>query len=888
MGHSRRLKWRAALAKNTFLPEMPDGGCVRARIIIHIDANFNRLRFLLLPETAKKWSMISLPIDSVLPDIAAALVQASGLVLQAPPGAGKTTRVPLFLLDQPWLADRRVVMLEPRRLAARAAAARMAETLGEAVGETVGYRIRLESKVGPKTRVEVVTEGILTRMLQDDPSLPGVGAVIFDEFHERSLNADLGLALALESQQALRDDLKLVVMSATLDGGPVAALMGGVPMVSSQGRAWPVETRFLTRPDPRRLPEAVAGAVRQALAEATGDVLVFLPGAGEIRRVLSALDGVDAAVLPLYGDLSQADQDRAIRPLPGGGRKVVLATAIAETSLTIDGVRVVVDGGLMRLPRFDPSSGMTRLVTQTVSRASADQRRGRAGRQGPGLCLRLWSEAEDRALAAFTPPEIAEADLAPLALDLAQWGVHDAETLAWLTPPPAAALAQARELLAELGAVGATGAITAHGRAMNRLAMHPRLAHMVLRARDLGLGGLACDVAAILSEKDVLRAERGGRDGDIRLRLEALRGADRLDPRHGLAVDRGAVARARQSAKDWRRRLGLKAGDQDGDSRDCGVVLAFAYPDRIGKRRPGGEPRYALSGGRGAFFQEHEPLAAEDWLVAAELDGDRREARIFLAAPITRADIDEHFAADIRTEDKVGWDKRDEVVVAARRTCLFNLVLDERRLGTVPGPELVAAMADGVRQMGLDCLPWTDELRRFCRRVAFVRAHDPDGGWPDLSAPALLDGVEDWLAPYLSGITRRAHLTRLDLNAALRGLLDWQASKRLDAMAPTHVTVPSGSRVPIDYDGDEPVLAVRLQEMFGCADTPRILGGTVPLLLHLLSPARRPVQVTRDLASFWANAYRAVKADLKGQYPKHWWPDDPMQAEPTSRAKPRK
>lgn len=832
--------------------------------------------------------MTALPIDSVLPELAQVLSRSPGLVLQAPPGAGKTTRVPLFLLDQPWLGTGRVIMLEPRRLAARAAAARMAETLGQEVGRTVGYRVRLDSKVGPDTRVEVVTEGILTRMLQDDPSLPGVGVVIFDEFHERSLNADLGLALCLESQAALRDDLKLVVMSATLDGEPVARLMGDVPVVSSQGRAWPVETFHLSRPEPRRFVEAMAGAIRQALEKSAGDILAFLPGSGEIRRVMAALDGIAAQVLPLYGDLSQADQDRAIRPLPGGGRKVVLATSIAETSLTIDGVRVVVDGGQMRLPRFDPSSGMTRLVTVPVSRASADQRRGRAGRQGPGTCWRLWSEAEDRALAAFTAPEIAEADLASLALDLAQWGVRDADALAWLTPPPAAALAQARELLAELGAVDDDGALTPHGRAMNRLAMHPRLAHMVLRAQDLDLGGLACDIAAILSERDVLRAERGGRDSDIRLRLDALRGADRLDPRHGLAVDRGALARARQSAKDWRRRVGLRVGEQDGESRDCGLVLAFAYPDRIAKRRPGGEPRFALSGGRGAFFQDHEPLAAEDWLVAAELDGDRREARIFLAAPLTRAEIDEFFADAIRTQDVVLWDKREEAVAAVRRVSLFNLVLEEKRQDKPAAEALVAAMVEGVRQMGLDVLPWSDELRKFRARVLFAHDRDPQGGWPDLSDQALLDGLEDWLAPYLTGITRRGHLTRLDLSAALRGLLDWQMGKKLDDWVPTHVTVPSGSRVPIDYAAEEPVLAVRLQEMFGCADTPRIMGGTLPLLLHLLSPARRPVQVTRDLASFWANAYHAVKADLKGQYPKHWWPDDPMQAEPTARAKPRR
>ncbi|OAN48435.1 ATP-dependent helicase HrpB [Magnetospirillum moscoviense] len=832
--------------------------------------------------------MDSLPIDAVLPAIRSALEGSSGLVLQAPPGAGKTTGVPLALLDAAWLAGGKIVMLEPRRLAARAAAARMAQTLGESVGQTVGYRIRQDSKVGPATRIEVVTEGILTRMLQDDAGLPGIGLVIFDEFHERSLNADLGLALCLEAQGALRDDLKLLVMSATLDGGPVAQLMGGVPLVTSEGRAFPVQTRFLARPEPRKLPDAMAAAIRRALAEDDGDLLAFLPGSGEIRRT-EALLAADPAlagmvVAPLYGDLDAQAQDRAIRRDGDGRRKVVLATAIAETSLTIDGVAIVIDGGQMRVPRFDASTGMTRLVTLPVSRAAADQRRGRAGRQGPGVCWRLWSEAEDRALVAFTAPEIADADLAPLALDLAQWGIIDAGQLAWLEPPPASALAQGRELLAELGAIDKDGRITAHGRAMNRLAMHPRLAHMVMVAKDQGLGGLACDLAALLSERDIVRPGREARDSDMRLRLDLLKGG-----REGAhMVDRGGLARVRQTAKDWRRRLGIRAGEDDGGQADCGPVLALAYPDRIAKRRPGGEPRYALSSGGGAHFAQYESLAAEDWLVAAETDGDRREARIFLAAPLTLADIETQFEGAIRTVDEVGWDRRDEVVVARRARKLFALTLDDRKLTQVPSDRLVQAMAEGIRAMGLESLPWTDELQKYRARIAFLRAHRPDDGWPDLSDQALLEGLETWLAPYLSGITRRAHLARLDLAQALRDMLEWEQSRRLDDVAPTHVTVPSGSRVPIDYSGEIPVLAVRLQEMFGCADTPRIAGGAVPLLLHLLSPARRPVQVTRDLASFWANTYHAVKADLKGQYPKHWWPDDPMQAEPTARAKPRK
>ena len=833
--------------------------------------------------------MSPLPIDIVLSDVRCVLADSAGLVLQAPPGAGKTTGVPLALLGEDWLAWRKVLMLEPRRLAARAAACRMAEMLGQNVGETVGYRVRLESRVGPNTRIEVVTEGILTRMLQDDPELTGIGAVIFDEFHERSLNADLGLALCLEARAALRDDLRLVVMSATLDGGPVAKLMGDVPVITSEGRAFPVETRFLSRPESRRLPDAMAAAITNALEEdGEGDVLVFLPGAGEIRRVESLLNLPGVVVTPLYGDLPAEAQDRALRPRSDGKRKVVLATAIAETSLTIEGVRIVIDGGFMRVPRFDASTGMTRLVTLPVSRASADQRRGRAGRLGPGICWRLWSEAEDRALVAFTSPEIMEADLAPLALDLAQWGARDASALAWLDTPPEAALANARHLLMGLGALDQDGGVTAHGRAMARLPMHPRLAHMVLKARELTLGGLACDLAALLSERDILKAGRGCRDGDVRLRIYALRTGENYDSQHGLTVDRGALARVRQSAKDWRRRVGVRPGQEEGQANDAGIVLAFAYPDRIARRRPGGDPRYALAQGSGALFADPEPLAAEEWLVAAELDGDRREARIYLAAPLTRADIDEHFDSAIITTEMIEWDSREDVVLARRRRMLDRLVLDDQRLDRPDPAKVNAAMARGVRAMGLACLPWSDDLQRLRDRIAFLARVEPEGAWPDLSDAALLADVESWLAPYLGGLMRRAHLTRVDMNAAITGMLDWEKRKRLDDHAPTHLTVPSGSRVPLDYSGDVPVLAVRLQEMFGCAQTPRVANGRIPVLLHLLSPARRPVQVTQDLASFWANTYKAVKADLRGQYPKHWWPDDPMQAEPTARIKPRK
>jgi ATP-dependent helicase HrpB len=821
---------------------------------------------------------LTLPIEAALPSLRAALQAGPNAVLQAPPGAGKTTLVPLALLDTDWLDGRKIIMLEPRRLATRAAARRMATTLGEAVGETVGYRIRQDSKIGKDTRVEVVTEGILTRMIQDDPGLDGVGLVIFDEFHERNLNADLGLAFCLEAQASLRSDLRLLVMSATLDGGPIARLLGEAPLITSEGRAYPVDVRWLDREASQRFEDAVASLIRRALTEEQdGDLLVFLPGQGEIRRVQTRLDdiGPDILIAPLYGDLPQEAQDAALLPR-AGRRKVVLATAIAETSLTIEGIRVVIDGGQMRVPRFDPNGGMTRLLTIPVSKASAEQRRGRAGRLGPGVCYRLWTEAAHRALPAFSTAEMSDADLAPLVLELARWGVTDPSTLSWLDPPPPAAVAQARDLLLRLDALDDGGRITPHGRAMARLPLHPRLAHMVLRAKSLDLGVLACDLAALLSERDILR---NAQDADLRLRLEALR-----DPR-GQAVDRGGLQRCREAARLMRRQLGL--GPAETSVEDAGLVLAFAYPDRLAQRRGGDALHYHLSNGRGAFFRQPEPLATFDMLAIAELDGDRRDARIFLAAPLALAEIETHFAEHIVTTETVRWDSREQIVAARRQRRLDELVLDDSRLAT-PAPETVmAAMLQGIREMGLDCLPWTSSARSLQARLTFL--HRTEGAaWPDCSNEALLETLDAWLAPWLDGVSRRSHLARLDMAAALDALLSWEAKKSLDHHAPTHITVPSGSHVAIDYQsGEQPVLAVRLQEMFGLADTPMIAGGRTKLTLHLLSPARRPVQVTQDLASFWANTYKQVKADLKSRYPKHYWPDDPMQAEPTARAKPR-
>lgn len=872
-------------------------------------------------------SFPDLPIDGVLPALLQALDGGRNAVLQAPPGAGKTTRVPLALLDAPWLGDGRIIVLEPRRLAARAAARRMATLLGEEVGATVGYRVRLDSRVGPDSRIVVVTDGVFTRMIQDDPSLPGVGAVLFDEIHERSLEVDLGLALALEAQDALRDDLRLVAMSATLDGAALARLMGDAPIVTSAGRAHPVETRYLggvpagraagqraAGAAPPGLGDAVAAAVRRALDDAAGDdtvgddaagdVLVFLPGAREIRRTRQALEesGLPGAIdlHVLHGDAPLAEQEAAIRPAPAGRRKVVLATAIAETSLTIEGVTAIVDSGYGRAPRFDPASGMSRLVTLRVSQAAAEQRRGRAGRLGPGICYRLWSEAEQRALLPRAQPEILAVDLAPLALELAQWGAADAAALRWLDAPPQAALAQARDLLRELGALDGDGAVTGHGRRMAAFGLHPRLAHMVLRGHELGHGRLACRIAALLGERDILRP--GGRAGerrevDLRLRLALLSGAA-----DEMTADRGALRRVRQLAAQWERRSGeRRLGERHlGERRSgfravpaapegpatVGLLLALAYPDRIAQRRAksagDGAIQFLLSNGRGASLPADDPLATADYLVAAELDGDRREARMFLAAPVEPADLEAVFAARLETAAFIAWDSRTQAILARRQRRLGALALGDEALERPDPDQVRAALLSGIRSEGLAILPWSEASQSLRARIAFLRrVEGARAGWPDLSDAALLAGLETWLAPYLDGITRRSQLRGIDLAAALEAMLDWPLRRRLDEAAPTHLTVPSGSRIRLDYSEEEqPVLAVRLQEMFGCRTTPTLAGGRVPVLLHLLSPAGRPVQVTADLSSFWADGYRAVRADLRGRYPKHFWPEDPLTASP--------
>lgn len=825
--------------------------------------------------------MSELPINAVLPELCAALARTPRAVLEAPPGAGKTTRVPLALLDEPWLAGRKIIMLEPRRLAARSAARFMARQLNEEVGHTVGYRIRLESRVSATTRIEVVTEGILTRLLQDDPELAGYGLVIFDEFHERNLHADLGLALSLEIQQALRSELRVLVMSATLDGTRIAQLLHDAPRIISAGRSFPVDVRYVPPSRDTRLENHVASTVRRVLREETGSVLVFLPGAGEIRRTANLLAEhlpADTQLAPLYGDLPGAEQDRAIAPAPAGMRKVVLATAIAETSLTIEGVRVVIDGGLMRTARFDPRAGMTRLVTGRVARANAEQRTGRAGRLEPGMCYRLWPAGE--VLAPHAAAEILQADLAPLALELARWGVSDPTNLIWLDAPPSAAYAQARDLLHQLAALDAAGKITAHGRALAELPLHPRLAHMLLAAGPAERG-TACDLAALLGERDILRRGAAAPEADLRLRLAALRGLA-----FGAAeIDSGRARRVRAQADDLRRRQRVDNSPPLLDA--TGRLLALAYPDRIAQARPGQPGRFLLANGRGAWLSEQDPLAREPWLAVAELDGDAREARIFQSVPLAQTEL-ETLAADlIETREVVDWDASQAAVVARRERRYGALALTQARLAHPDPAAVTAALLDGIRQQGLACLPWGAATRQWQARVLFLRRTLGEG-WPDVGDARLLASLEAWLAPYLVGMNRLAHLQTLNLRQALAGLLAYPQQRELDMLAPSQHTVPSGSRVNLDYAQDPPVLAVRLQELFGCTDTPRLAGGRVAVMLHLLSPARRPVQVTRDLAGFWRGAYHEVKKELRGRYPKHHWPDDPLTAAPTARAKPRK
>ena len=839
--------------------------------------------------------MTALPIQSVLAQVRNVLREERHAVLVAPPGAGKTTVVPLALLNQPWLHGQRIIMLEPRRLAARAAAHRMASSLGEAVGETVGYRIRFETKVGAKTRIEVVTEAVLTRLLQHDPSLGPYGLVIFDEFHERRLDADVALALTLDAQRALRSDLRIMVMSATLDCVAVATLLDEAVVIQCEGRLFPVHTHYLDRPLSIPLDQAVAQTATGVLANHPGNILVFLPGMAEIRGVERRLEqsglGSDILVVPLHGDLPQQAQDAAIALPVEGTRKIVLSTSIAETSLTIEGVRVVIDSGMMRAPRFDPRAGLTRLDTMKITQDSAEQRRGRAGRVEPGVCYRLWTVAEQATLLPRRPPEILDADLAPLVLELAAWGAGDPCDLRWLDPPPRAAVNQAKELLVLLSMLDEHGRITEHGRRMADIPLHPRLAHMILKARPLGLGHLACEVAALLGERDILRGPPGWRNADLRVRLDALHRQGTEET--GVAVDRGTLQRVWRLVqqiqtsvdRDSSYRPMQRAHDEAGVEQ-VGVLLAFAYPDRIAQRQPGAGCRYLLANGRGAGFPRHEPISSEHYLVMPDLDDGAEWARVFWAAPVTLAELESHCADRIREVEFVAWDDETNAVRARKQRRLGALVLkDQPWLNPDPG-HVSAALLQKIRRAGITMLPWTKDLLQWRARVEFLRrVEGMDATWPDLSDGALLDRVEEWLAPHLTTLTRLDQLQRMDLASPLQGLLTWQQRGRLDEYAPSHLTVPSGSRIRLEY-GESPVLSVRLQEMFGCEETPRIANGKVPVTIQLLSPAGRPVQVTQDLKSFWRSGYTEVRKALRGRYPKHQWPEDPQSVPPTRRIKP--
>jgi ATP-dependent helicase HrpB len=831
-----------------------------------------------------------LPIESVLDDIRDALRNAGSAVIHAPPGAGKTTIVPPALLDESWLGGNRVVMLEPRRLAARAAAHRMAHLRSEATGRTIGYRTRLDSRVSSATRVEVVTEGVLTRMLQHDPTLEGYGMVIFDEFHERSLQGDTGLALALHTRRFVRDDLRVVVMSATIDGTAVARLLDGAPVVSSLGQQYDVTTRYHPPPPgSRRMgvfdASFVAGAIRMALAETTGDALVFVPGAPEIQRLLSILTAASIAptidVMPLHGSLQPGEQDRAIAPAAPGRRKVVLATSIAETSLTIEGVSVVIDCGLARRSRFSLRSGMSRLETVRVSLASAEQRRGRAGRTGPGICYRLWSADENPSLQPFDPPEIAEADLAPLALDLAAAGVTDPAELLWLDPPPAVAYSRARELLHQLEAMDSEGRATEHGMALSRFGMHPRLAHMILRAAEEGHGPLACRLAAILSERDPLRAVRETVGTDLTARIDALR-----QPRDFPGADITALRRTLDQARRWGSRLPASDERVVEDSTIIGRVLSLAFPERIAQRRPGPQPRYQLRNGTGAALPEGDSLTREPFLVVAESDGRVPEARVWLAAPVAADDIESAFADQIVDQVVVQWDDADGL--RSYRERRLGAIMLSRRVERDPDSTLVAeAVTGAIKRLGLGVLPWSESAIRLRQRLAFLHAHD--AAWPDVSDPALTESLLDRLQDALGTIRSSLGLRSIDVPAALLGLLTWDQRRQFDELAPTHYVAPTGSRVPIDYrDPRAPAVSIRLQEMFGTDKTPAILRERVALTLHLLSPAQRPVQVTRDLAGFWRTSYYDVRKNLRARYPRHPWPEDPLTAAPTRRTKGRR
>jgi ATP-dependent helicase HrpB len=813
-----------------------------------------------------------LPIDAVLDDLARTLERNNATVLVAPPGAGKTTRVPLALLDAAWAKGKKIIVLEPRRIAARASAERMAKTLGERAGETVGYRVRFGSKISRATRIEVVTEGIFSRQILDDPELDGVAAVLFDEFHERSLDADMGLALARDAQTGLREDLRLLVMSATLDGARVAKLLGDAPVVESEGRAFPVETRYLSRKIDVPLERQMADSIATALRADPGSVLAFLPGAAEIRRTQNFLaervQDASTEIVPLFGALDASVQDRAIAPAPKGSRKVVLATSIAETSLTIEGVRIVVDSGLARVPRYEPDIGLTRLETVRASRAAVDQRRGRAGRTEPGICYRLWDEPQTASLAAYTQPEILSADLSSLVLDLAQWGVSDPATLAFLDPPPAPALKEARSLLEELGALDADGRITAEGKRLRALALPPRLARMIVDSDAFGLGESAAEIAAILTERGL-----GGDSVDLDHRLDQFR-RDRSQ----------RASSARDLARRWASQVASSSPREEAEL-STGVMLAFAFPDRVAKNRGNGS--FVLANGRGAAVEQTSSLARAPYIAVGELTGTAAAGRILLAAPITQEEIETKFADHIEATDEISFDRGALALRARRKKTLHAITLSEAPLALSPSAETARILADGLIAVGLDRLPWSKSAKQWRDRVMFLRKAEGES-WPDLSDEGLIASAADWLVPALYDKTSLKEISAGDLSEALLTLLPWELRARLEREAPTHFEAPTGTMLAIDYEAEQgPTIAVRLQELFGLNTHPSIAKGKVPLVLELLSPAQRPVQVTRDLPGFWRGSYAAVRSDLRGRYPRHPWPEDPASAMPTRRVKPR-
>ncbi|MBI2428250.1 MAG: ATP-dependent helicase HrpB [Ignavibacteriales bacterium] len=826
--------------------------------------------------------MNSLPIDIILPELRSALADHRNVILSADPGAGKTTRVPPALLDESWLNDQKIIMLEPRRLAAIRAAEYMAQQLNEKAGSTIGYRIRGENKIGTRTRIEVVTEGVLTRMLQDDPSLPNVGIVIFDEFHERSLNADLGLALTLDVQEQIRNDLRILVMSATLDGVAIASLLDQAPVIKSEGRMFPVETIYLPLPKNGPIEPVVVSTITKALRDQEGDILVFLPGQREIRRTESLLSEKDLSsnveIHLLFGEASPEKQKASLQPAVAGKRKIILSTSIAETSLTIAGVRVVIDSGLVRRSSFDPRRGMSGLVTTAVSCASADQRSGRAGRQQPGVCYRLWTQAEHVLLQRYSRPEILDADLSTFVLELTQWGDPSGSNLKFLDPPPQKHLEHARALLKNLNAIDEKGKMTPHGTALARFGIHPRLAHMLIRGKELGVGILACDIAALLESRDLLR---GKSDSDIDLftRYSALK--------EGKSSDTYALQRIREQSARLLKSMNEPPAtnlERNQVHNQIGKLVALAYPERVAKRREQ-NGKYQLSGNTVGVLPQHSALVREEYLAVAEVDGAGNEVKIFLAAPITKEDIVEIFSQQIETKEEIFWDTKLEGIVARSVTRLGSIELSQQPFE--PTPEKVMPMVcNAIRTLGLQSLPWDKESESLRRRSEWLRTQKiVADDWIDLSDERMLSTLEEWLGPSLHGIKKRSQLQKLDMAGIIGSLFTFDQRKKLDRLAPTHLIVPTGSQIPIDYTNPQPILAVRLQEMFGETKTPTVAGGKVKVLLHLLSPARRPLAVTQDLPSFWNNAYQDVRKDMRGEYPKHYWPENPLVAEPTKRTK---